>query len=306
MNKGNDKNLNVVNFVQGDNYKIPDDEQVKVIKGDNDGKILIKHTRNKSHNLQAYKKISRNRYINRFTGEVVEGRENYYKTPSNICDNMKRLKQYLQLYFWNKNVIFITLTYKYVITSLKEVKNDIAKFTRKLKYKSKYELMFVYKVEQTGTMRWHVHFLVRRKDNKQIYIPKDELDEMWQHGFTFIEKVRKNKIKFEKNVLFDLQNNKNSEDTDSTDSEETVSIIDYFCKTNQFYEEIESNARLYGKSKNVKAPEITKRIYSSVKDEIDGNYDLLSEKTLLLEDAETGAIINKHKQETYIKKQKKR
>ena len=32
MSNKNNKTLNVVNFVQGDNYKIPDEEQVKTAK----------------------------------------------------------------------------------------------------------------------------------------------------------------------------------------------------------------------------------------------------------------------------------
>ena len=285
----------------GENYPIPKESTVKVITIGNQKKV--KHSKKNASNLRIYKRKSNDEFIDTRTGEIKQYKRNKLKGAKQIKQNLKNLEQYIQAYFHDDdNLLFLTLTCRDKTTKLEKIQNNTSKFFARLRRQyPQYKFMYVYKFEQQENLNWHVHIILKTEKNQKIFIPKQKLEKMWQQGWTYIEVVENG------NVREEILNNESKEieaNNQNQSKSQMVTIKDYLIKTNQLTN-VPSGTRIYGKSRNLKAPKVEKKKYKEVIEELDNNYEFEAEKTILVENAE-GKILNKHKTETYRKKKDKR
>lgn len=282
----------------GQDYPIPEESIVKVMTIGN--KKVVKHSKKNASNLKSYHRKSKNEFIDTRTGEIKEYQKNEVKGTKQIKQNMKNLEQYIQAYFHNDdNLLFLTLTCRHETTKLEKIQDYTSKFFARLRRQyPQYKFMYVYKFEQQENLNWHVHIILKTEKNQKIFIPKQKLEEMWRQGWTYIEVVENGNVREE--ILSDEEIEANNQNQSKS---QMVTIKDYLIKTNQLTN-VPSGTRIYGKSRNLKAPKVEKKKYKEVIEELD-NYVFESEKTILVENAE-GKILNKHKTETYRKKKDKR
>lgn len=284
----------------GENYPIPKESIVKVVTIGN--KKVVKHSKKNASNLRIYHRKSKNEFIDTRTGEIKQYKKNKLKGAKQIKQNLKNLEQYIQAYFHDDdNLLFLTLTCRHETTKLEKIQDYTSKFFARLRRQyPQYKFMYVYKFEQQENLNWHVHIILKTEKNQKIFIPKQKLEEMWRQGWTYIEVVENGNVREE--ILSDEEIEANNQNQSKS---QMVTIKDYLIKTNQLTN-VPSGARIYGKSRNLKAPKVEKKKYKEVIEELDNNnYIFEIEKTILVENAE-GKILNKHKTETYRKKKDKR
>ena len=203
MYKSNGKNK-VIRFVKGENYHIPNNAKVKMIKAGN--RIIIKNSWKSNSNLKHYKKLPGGKYEDKNTNTIKEYKKSEYKSKVSINKNMKQLKLLLLCNFLpNHNTLFLTLTCRNDVTDIKEIREYTRQFIRRLKRKyQQYEFLYVYKFERgSSCTKWHVHILLRDTKNKEIanVITNEDITELWKQGFTCIKQVKKRRICFSQNDL---------------------------------------------------------------------------------------------------------
>ena len=269
-----------VTLALGENYNIPEYATVKFLETNN--KIVIKNNWKIPNNLKAFRRLPGNRYFNTKNQKIEEFKDRKYKSKKAIRRNMNRLRTLISLYFSeHHNTYFITLTCRDEIKDDKEIKVKWDKFIRKLKRKfKKYNLLYIYKFEQQKNGKWHIHFLVRDFDNKEISVNNEEVKELWNEGGSCTKKVRKSKGNY--------------------DEEDIEKVENYMCKIEQT-NKVPNGARLYGTSNNVKMPKAVKMSNREAQQRIkDAGATLRAERTILVK--MENYILNKHKREIYTKK----
>lgn len=141
-----------------------------------------------SHVLENYKKISKNRMVDKTTGEIIE-----VEPSNNRADNIislrrtiKKLRDLINANFEGaKNELFITLTYAENMTDYKRLYSDFVKFFKRLSYRYKdIEFLYIYTIEPQERGAWHIHLLLKGLNVQELFIPNDTVGEIWGHGFT--------------------------------------------------------------------------------------------------------------------------
>ena len=153
--------------------------------------IEMKTVKRVPTNLCHFRKLNKTQYIDLLTGEVCE-----YKQKQEIQNNcyaknkaFEQLRRIINLNFQgNYNELHLILTYSKLMMDKKQLSTDFKKFWNKLKYRyPNCEYIAVAEPQQTGS--WHMHVLVKNTCNANLFIEKDILDNLWQHGFTYITKL---------------------------------------------------------------------------------------------------------------------
>ena len=282
-------NSDQVTFSEGKNYKIPDNADVTVLETKN--RIIIKNTLNRQYNLTRFQRISKNVYYDKETKEYHRYERKEYKSEKSIQQNMRQLKTIVDLNF-NKthNTIYITLTFVDDIQDIEIAKEYTKKFIRRLKYKYKqYEILYVYKFERQSNGRWHIHVLLRDINNKKIFMQNSEISNLWKLGYTYTVTVKKGFINWKDNT-YQIGMSKNGSEKVST----------YFSKTYQLFN-VPNGIQLYGYSKNVELPKITRTTYKKAKEVIDSiGATLESDKTINI--SINKKVINRHNKKVYTKR----
>lgn len=141
------------------------------------------------------KKIDKDHYMILATGEIME-----YDHISNRSDSYNSLRQTFKKirYLINnnftgqKNELFITLTYAENMSDTKKLYKDMDKFMKRVRYRYKTQSTIDYLsvIEPQGRGAWHVHLLLRFNSLKAVFIPSNELSELWGHGYVKIERIK--------------------------------------------------------------------------------------------------------------------
>lgn len=146
-------------------------------------------------NLKAHiKKLDKHRYMILETGEIREFEhiENRAQSENSLFQTFKKLRYLINNNFYGKeNELFITLTYKENMTDRKRLYNDCRKFIQRMKYKYGNDLDYINIVEPQGRGAWHCHLLVRFNNKDTIYIPNEEIRNIWGHGFVTVKRLNK-------------------------------------------------------------------------------------------------------------------
>ena len=144
------------------------------------------------------KKLDKERYLNLKTGEIGEFQQGEVRSDSynSLRQTFKKLRYLINNnYTGAGNELFITLTYEENMTDTKRLYNDFKKFIKKFRYKyekqyGSIDYMTVVEPQERGA--WHHHLLIRFNDmkGKKIFIPSNEVAEIWGHGFIKMESLK--------------------------------------------------------------------------------------------------------------------
>ncbi|MET2872040.1 hypothetical protein ABXV15_15405, partial [Exiguobacterium profundum] len=150
---------------------------------------------NRTNNI---KKIDKDRYLNLKTGEICEFTKTEVRSDSfnSLRQTFKKLRYLINNnYVGAGNELFVTLTYKENMTDTKKLYTDFKKFMMKFRYKYEKDygsIDYMTIVEPQGRGAWHHHVLIRFNDfvSKNVYIPSNEVSEIWGHGFVTISSLK--------------------------------------------------------------------------------------------------------------------
>ena len=295
-----------ISFETGENYGISKFAEVKEITY-NSGKKLIKEYERRSIQDFPTKRISKDEYVIKETGEICEYVKSECKTADNIKKCLKeKVKPILENnFFGGKSEIFVTLTYSKDMNDFKQLSSDFKEFWRRIirKYKGKHRLACVYVKEmQQKRKSWHIHALIKDLDGNKLYIPNETMGLIWKKGFTSVSRVlsgldldyreMNEEKKMEEN--FFIQNERWN----------INKIIDYMCKLKTKEGEIPASGRIYGIKGGLKPPSKRIKRYDDVMKEIKDTHRLVKDETLLIRNKETNCIINHIHTQTFIEKKK--
>lgn len=146
-----------------------------------------------TNGLNKIQKLSKTHYMVKDTGEVKK-----YKLSKNRGQNIAGLKESFRKirdlinnnFSGQGNEIYVTLTYAENMTDYKRLYSDFDKFWKRYKYKFGNNCDYISVVEPQGRGAWHCHLLIRHNDVENIYIPSDELANLWGHGFVKIRSLK--------------------------------------------------------------------------------------------------------------------
>lgn len=288
-------------FQDGENYDIQKDKVVKATKYKASGDIEILDTSNQKNGFDGIEKISKYEYYDLKSNTTKLYKISGPKSKVSLRKSMKCLEKKLKNNFLGgKNELFVTLTTDIPITDIEEMKYYFKVFWDKLK--SLYDgLEYAYIIEmQDERNSWHFHLLLKDMKNKILYIPNSTIEKLWNKGHTKTSRITNNTKKH--------NNIDEAEYIDSIENtlfyvDETFRIdkvISYMIKT-RTKQKIPKGTRCYDTSRGLKSPEIENVIYSEICSQMEGNYELKKEKTLLIRNTDTKAIVNKVKKETWKK-----
>ena len=143
------------------------------------------------------KKLDKERYVNLKTGEVGEFKQGEVRSDSfnSLRQTFKKVRYLINNnYTGAGNELHITLTYAENMQDTKRLYSDFKKFIKKFRYKYEKEygsIDYMTVVEPQERGAWHHHLLLRFNDKagSKIFIPNDEVCEIWGHGFTNIHSL---------------------------------------------------------------------------------------------------------------------
>lgn len=160
----------------------------KIVKVKKMGNIVeVVHVDKTTTGFDQIQKISKTEYVDKETGEIHE-----YKLSVNKSENIASLKKTFRRardlinnnYFGNRNELHITLTYDFCMRDYKKLYEHFKSFWKRYKYRYGENIDYLSIVEPQQSGSWHCHVLVRHNDVENIFIPNDEIEALWGHGFT--------------------------------------------------------------------------------------------------------------------------
>lgn len=281
-----------IRFVRGKNYHIPFDEDVKVTKFKN-GTARITHIKTKNNNLSRYRRKG-NEIVDTKTGEITEIVVPKYKTDKTIRRTMKEtIRPLLENNFkGGNNELFVTLTFEEAMNNFDELPKLFNNFWSRLCYKYKdLDLACLYVKEmQQNRQSWHYHLLMKEQTGKYLYIPNNQMRELWSWGYTKTSRITTNYKYLQ--VEIDEETAMLNPLNIPCEKFHIYKVIDYMCKLRTKSGEIPSNGRIHGNKGRLKAPEVSRMLYGEANNTILKNATLIREDTQLLKNAENDYIIN--------------
>lgn len=141
------------------------------------------------------KKLNSDEYVDLQTGEIKEFKktENRSQSYNSFRQTFKRLRYLINNNFvGNKNELFLTSTYKENMRDPKKLYKDNEKFIKRLRYhfKDKSTIDYINVVEPQGRGAWHCHFLLRFNDLEKVFIPNQDMADLWGHGFVTLKSMK--------------------------------------------------------------------------------------------------------------------
>lgn len=144
-------------------------------------------------NTQArIKKLDKHRYMVLETGEIKEYShiENRSESENSLYQTFKKLRYLINNNFYGKpNELFLTLTYAENMRDRERLYDDVRKFLMRFRYKYGKNLDYLNIVEPQARGAWHCHLLLRFNDLKKVYIPNEEIRNIWGHGFVKVNRL---------------------------------------------------------------------------------------------------------------------
>ena len=178
--------------MENERYPISPDSIVTVTEMNHLTEIQYMEKMNNRANI---KKLNSDEYVNLQTGEIkeFEKTENRSQSYNSLRQTFKRLRYLINNNFvGNKNELFLTLTYAENMTDPKKLYDDLRKFIMRLKYRFEEEstIDYINVVEPQGRGAWHCHVLLRFNELENIFIPNQEMAEIWGHGYVTLKSMK--------------------------------------------------------------------------------------------------------------------
>lgn len=172
-------------------YKISPNDLVTVTDMGHLKEVQYMQKMNREQHVQ---KINADEYVVLETGEVKKFKktDNRSESYNSLRKTFKKIRYLINSNFkGSKNELFLTLTYRENMTDTKKLYLDLDKFIKKLRYrfknKSTVDYMTIVEPQERGA--WHTHTLLKFNDLNSVFIPSDDLEELWGHGFIKIKRI---------------------------------------------------------------------------------------------------------------------
>lgn len=255
------------------NFTPSDDAVTEIVYCGNvtEVKVLAKSPAN---NISRFKHVGKYQFLDTLTGEVIESKrqDNSQNKPRKLNKSFEKLRCLINKNFQsNINELHVTLTYGEKMEDFDTASKDFKKFWEKLNYKYT-DLEYIRIIESQHTGRWHIHVLIKSHGNGYLFLPKEELEKLWGHGYVWVDKMRNNDnigayfTAILKNVdLFE----KDSEKPNETKFIVKGARLNYYPQGKRFY----------SYSKGIKKPECKRTTYSEAMKTLNLN-DLVYKKAI--------------------------
>ena len=269
--------MKTVSFEELKHFKILENDTVRVATNGEGDVFIVKNSLKQNYNISKFRRLNKDEFINLETGEVRKFNIGKFKSEKSIRRSMNKLRELIELNFTDTNFLFITLTTANLkdFDNVKIAKKHFARFIRKLTTKYK-DIAYVAKFEQHKNGNWHIHLLVKKINNKPIFIHNSVISKMW--------------------------NNENTK-TKSVNKKDIEKVIAYMTKTTQL-NNVPKDFELFTKSKNLSLKTI-KTTFKEFKESIKNNCYKVSEKAVIVRHIMTNKILNLHKKIIFKKKKQK-
>lgn len=263
-----------------DDELIPGFASVTVTKMGHLVEVQYLEKENKRSNIL---KLNKDEYLVLDTGEIKEYNhiENRSQSENSLRQTFKKLRYLINNNFrGNDNELFVTLTYAENMQDPERLYKDVEKFIKKLRYKfkDKTTIDYINVVEPQGRGAWHCHVLLRFNDLDDIYIPNDEVREMWGNGFVTVKSLNNvdNIGAYVSAYLADIELN------DKTDLETVNRLLNEERKAVKFIDGKKyikggrlhlypPGMKLYRTSRGIKKPNRVRMKYEDLKKEVVGS-----------------------------------
>lgn len=280
---------------KGEDYNIINDMVVSVVSLEAQRRKEVTATTIRKCQLENYKKIDSNTYLDKRSGEIREYKKKSIKSEKSIKRSMRQLELTLRNNFSGEDdEYFITLTTKNEVKDINEIKKYVNNFIRNLKRHFGKDIMYASVFElQTNRESWHIHMLLKKIEK----LSNVDVERYWKNGITKTTKLTTKQIDTvineekrlkEQAGLFELKSEKNIN--------KTISYITK-CETKS---NLPSNCRAYVLSRNLKKPQKEKVKYEEFKKEckLEG-ISKKDEHTILIKSCDTDKILNRVKKEKW-------
>lgn len=238
-----------------DNYQINENQLATIYKTNNIIEVITIEKR--CTNISNYRKVNKYGCVNIETGEFIQNKINE-KTIEDLQARMKKSSNELRRiinfnYTGNHTEKFITLTYDCKMYDYKQVNSDFKKFWSRFTYAYP-NCEYIRVVEPQLNGSFHIHVLVKRKDYINLFIPNENLSEIWGKGGTWIKP-----LPFAENFGAYFCTKFSQEDSDDSNKSKSY---DKGIRINCYPD----NFRLYTCSKGIKKPKSFNIKYRDLKD----------------------------------------
>lgn len=172
--------------------EIPDRRVVKVTQTKHIIQVLS--VERKCDNLIKIHKIDKYTYYTDYPeddGEIFNYNlsENRSQNYAGLKKTFKNIRNIINNNFEGaSNELFVTLTYAENMKDREQLMVDFDRFWKR--FRRKYpNTDYMCVIEPQGRGAWHAHLLLRFNDLKKVFIPNNEIADIWGHGFTTTKSI---------------------------------------------------------------------------------------------------------------------
>ena len=305
--------FDVRKFEHAEVKEIKNFEDVKVKRMNNI--IEVVHLKNYTlGGLDNVVRLNKNEYMLRDTGEIKEYKksENRGQNIASLKKTFKKIRDLINNNFVGApNELHVVLTYAENMQNPKRLYEDFKNFIKRFKYRYKHDIDYISVVEPQGRGAWHVHLLLRFNGLDRIYIPNEEIADIWGHGFTHTDSLEGidnigaylsaylGDIEITKEVVNDMFFNGRYKHLKHLDVKEVEKdgLKKKFIKGGRLHL-YPPGMNIYRKSKGIKFPDEQYMKFSEVK-KIVGNAKPTFAKTIVIKDFETDRTFNEITYQSY-------
>lgn len=263
--------------------------------------VSVKNTQNGFENIQ---KLNKTEYVLKDTGEILEYNlsENRAQNTSGLKHTFRKIRDLINNNFtgWG-NELHLTLTYKDNMTDTNQLYSDFKNFWKRYKYKYGKDIDYMTVVEPQGRGAWHCHVLIRHNSEKNVFIPSDELDKLWGHGFIKIKSLKgvDNIGAYLSAYLGDVElTQENVSFAVSSQKEIKVVGDKKYIKGGRLHM-YPPGMNLYRHSKGIEFPEVQKMAYKETKKIVGSRIPNYSRTVTIVDDENDNKVLNQVTYEYY-------
>lgn len=244
-------------------------------------------------------RVNKDNYVDKRTGEVKNFNhiESRAEDKNSVRVSLTKLRDIINANITNPDYCrWVTLTYAENMTDDKRLYSDFKKFIMRMRSRN-YIFEYIVAMEPQGRGAWHAHLLMIF-DKKAPFIPNNQLEEIWGHGFVKIKALSDidNIGVYLTAYLGDMELDeaiKNGLSVDKSSVKE-VEVLDESGK--KIAKSIVKGARLslyppkfhiFRKSRSIKLPDISYTSYSEAKNSV-GDATPTFEQSVIITDPQTG------------------
>ncbi len=244
-------------------------------------------------------RVNKDNYVDKRTGEVKNFNhiESRAEDKNSVRVSLTKLRDIINANITNPDYCrWVTLTYAENMTDDKRLYSDFKKFIMRMRSRN-YIFEYIVAMEPQGRGAWHAHLLMIF-DKKAPFIPNNQLEEIWGHGFVKIKALSDidNIGVYLTAYLGDMELDeaiKNGLSVDKSSVKE-VEVLDESGK--KIAKSIVKGARLslyppkfhiFRKSRGIKLPDISYTSYSEAKNSV-GDATPTFEQSVIITDPQTG------------------